>query len=320
MLVRKESSPRGTMGMRKTILSLIVIAGTGIATLAMILSGTEDAPAQVRIVKVERGDVRQVVPISGRLAYADEQLAYAAATGTVSRVCVEPGQRVGKGGELIRIDASSSEKAISAFVAAGAEQLEPEIMERSELSIADINRSVIRAERECTVRQLLVEEATLITAGMPVVRLSSCQQEIVCTVSQAELARIEPGMWAWASGADDEQIFASVVSVTEPAADPLTGLLTGTVVLHPEQHIELPEGAAVDVKIYIAGSDDVLSLPVDAVTESGTVWWVQQGRCTEIPAGIVLSDEMRAWVTLPEGLLVAVGECCEGQWVTEVEE
>ena len=59
--------------------------------------------------------------------------------------------------------------------------------------------------------------------------------------------------------------------------------------------------------------------PVEAVTERETVWWVSDGRCTEIPAKSVLSDEMNVWVGLPEGLPVAVGEFVEGQRVQEVQ-
>ena len=63
----------------------------------------------------------------------------------------------------------------------------------------------------------------------------------------------------------------------------------------------------------------MLALPMEAITDRNTVWWVNKGRCTEIPAEIVLSDEMHAWVNLPEGLLVAIGEFEEGQLVMEAD-
>jgi hypothetical protein len=104
-------------------------------------------------------------------------------------------------------------------------------------------------------------------------------------------------------------------------ADPVTGLVTIEVTLVPEQHIDCPEGAQVDVDIRLAGSDDVMVLPVKAINRQGNVWWVSdEGRCTEISAGIVMMDELHAWVQLPEGLPVAIGELQEGQLVREAAE
>ena len=97
--------------------------------------------------------------------------------------------------------------------------------------------------------------------------------------------------------------------------DAVTGVICIPITLLPEKHIDLPEGASVEVDVYIQGSDDVCSLPIEAITERESVWWVNEGRCTEIDVQIVMSDEMRAWVMLPEGLQVAIGEFSDGQRV-----
>ena len=98
-----------------------------------------------------------------------------------------------------------------------------------------------------------------------------------------------------------------------------TGLLESIITISPAQHIDLPEGANIDIEVYLSGSDNVLALPVEAITPRETVWWVHEGRCTEISAQIVMNDEMYAWVNLPEGLTVAIGEFIEGQHVMEAE-
>ena len=116
----------------------------------------------------------------------------------------------------------------------------------------------------------------------------------------------------------EELCIAAVESVGERKADILTGMEIQEIVLIPEKEIEMAEYAAVDADVYLAGSDDVLSLPLRAITERDTVWWVNEERCTEIPAQIVLHDEMRAWVHLPEGMTVAIGEFKEGQRIKEV--
>lgn len=301
--------------MRKTMMSLAMLAGTMLFILTTLLK-SGDEPIQARIVTVQRGDVHQVVALTGRIGYADESFAYAPANASVARILVEPGQRIGEGEALMRFSAGLQERAAAAFSEhqdAITEYVPADWL--NGLSASD--GSVLRAESDCTVRQLLVTENTPVVVGTPLVRMSSNQQEILCVAARADAQQIEPGMWAWISSEGEPLGFAEVTEVGELSADPLTGLTSAEITLRPEQHLELPEAASVDVDVYLAGSDDVLSLPVEAITADDTVWWVSDGRCTEIPAEIVMSDEILAWVALPEGIQVAVGEFVEGQRVME---
>ena len=61
-------------------------------------------------------------------------------------------------------------------------------------------------------------------------------------------------------------------------------------------------------------------MPVTAVTEDGTVWVVSNGRCWETEVEVLLTDEMRCWVSLPEGTAVVDRPegLIEGQRVKEV--
>lgn len=297
--------------MRKSIWSLILLAATVLLSGMMVFRKPEKA-AEARFVRVERADVHQVAALSGRLAYAEEDYVYAASAGRVERVCVQEGARLAAQEEMFRLDVSAWEDALSVY-AAGHDYAAAYSDELPAMAAA----SVIRAERDCTVRQVLTEEGSLLTAGMPVARVTSNRQQIVCSAAPVDAERLETGMWAWLSAEGEFLCFAGVQSVGDAAADPLTGMICREVVLIPEDHIELPEGAAVDVEVYLAGSDDVLSLPLEAITQRDTVWWVNGGRCTEIPAEIVLADEMRAWVQLPEGITVAVGEFSDGQRIVE---
>jgi len=96
--------------------------------------------------------------------------------------------------------------------------------------------------------------------------------------------------------------------------------MTCAVTLIPEQALSLPAGVQLDADVLLASGEDVPVLPVEAITDRGTVWRVYDGVCTEIPVEIVLSDEMNAWVRLPEGMQAAIGEFTEGQRVTEAVE
>lgn len=280
---------------------------------AMLLKPA-DAPVEARIVTVQRGEVHQVVSLCGRIAYEGESYAYAPANGSVDRILVEPGQRIGAGEALVRFSAGLTERAAAVYSEhqdAIAEHVSKELLQ----NVASLENNVLRAESDCTVRQLLISENASVLAGTPLIRLTSNRQEIVCIAAKADAQKIVPGMWAWITSEGESLGFAAVTTVDELIADPLTGMISAEITLHPEQHLELPEASSVDVDIYLAGSDDVLTLPIEAITTDETVWWVSDGRCTEIPAKIVMTDEILAWVMLPEGIQVAVGEFVEGQRV-----
>lgn len=304
--------------MRRAFWSLVMIGCTAVSAVCMIACTPEDRPVRARIAAVSRKDVHQVVAISGRLAYADEAIVCAPLSGVVERIAVAPGQRVGAGEALIRLESGAQEAVLSALNA-NASQEAADALGKMRDSIP-LPESVIRAERACTVRQVLIDEASHVLAGSPVLRLSSNTQEIQCTVAAAELAGIQPGKWAWISSDGNALGFARVESIGEMEAEPLSGITCARVRLIPEKHIELPEGAAVDADVFIAGSDDVLALPLEAITPRGTVWWISDGRCTEISAEIVMCDEINAWVSLPEGMQVAIGEFKEGQRIMEAAE
>ena len=305
--------------MRKPLASLLILSASAAAVALMTAAALPEEPVQARIVTVARADVRKVAALSGRLGYKDEAYLFAQGGGSVSRVCVEVGDRVAAGEAVVRLNVQSGEELLEAFIAHSS-ALEEWIPDYDQVYEAASELAVVRAQHDCTVRQLLVDDQAVVAAGTPVARVTSVHQQIVCSAAPADAQKLTPGMWAWLKSDGEELGFGVVTSVGEETADPLTGLRLQSVAIRPEQHIELPEGAAVEVEVFIAGSDDVCALPIEAITSRDTVWWVTDGGiCTEIPAQIVLCDEMHAWVNLPEGISVAVGEFREGQWVREAE-
>lgn len=244
--------------------------------------GAAAPPESAQIVTVQRGDVHQVCSLTGYLAYADETYICAEDESRIVRVCVSAGQRVGAGDALIRFEPDAAQDA-----------------------------SVLRAAQALTVREIYADEHSQVQKGIRLLRVTSNRQLIRCTVSAGHAAGLRAGMWGWLSAHGEALGFASVTQLcSNPSASSAV-----TVLLSPEKPLDLPEGAAVEADIFIAGSDDVLTLPLDAVTKRETVWWVHDEICTEIPAEVVLYDEKNAWVRLPEGLAVAVGEFAEGQHI-----
>lgn len=297
--------------MRKACLSLLMVLFTLVWTAFTLWHSPEEA-VKARIVTVQRADVHQVIALAGKLAYRDEQLIYAPVSGVITQNCAQAGQRVASGEALLRFDMQGIGAA--AALAEEGQVLFPDIQMEEYIPIEN---TVLRAETDATVRQLFVKEGMPVAAGTPVMRLSSNDQQILCSVSQRDADKLCPGMWGWISAGEAVHGVAAITEVGDVSSDPLTGLNSVLVMLRPEQHLDLPEGAIVDVDVYLAGSDDATTLPIEAVTERETVWWVTAGRCTEIPAEIVMTDEIRAWVHLPEGIDVAVGEFTEGQLIAE---
>lgn len=249
----------------------------------MPLASKPAVPAQ--IISVQRGDVHQVCYVQGKVAYAEETYICADGSGRISRVCVSAGQRVGEGDALVRLEA-----------------------------IADGEPSVIRAQYPFTVRAVYAAEGASVTDGMCLMRISSNEQVICCDVPAETAERLHVGMWGWVSAAGESLGLAKITRINQASADAAVIAL----VLQPEQRLALPEGAVLDVAIFLAGSDDVLTLPLAAITKRETVWWVHDEICTEIPAEVVLCDENCAWVRLPEGLSIALGEFEEGQRICAV--
>lgn len=304
--------------MRKPVWSLLMIAATVLASTIMIACRPSEKVTEVRIVRVRRGDVRQVVALTGRLAYTQEEYVRAPSVCSVERICVEPGQRVASGEALIRLSAHEASNAVEAV-----NRLNP-YMDISQIRLPEnlqrYSVPVLRAPQAATVKQIYIKEGDMTTTGTPLMRLSAGEQQIVCSVTQADSEAISAGMWGWLTYGGEPAGFAKVAEIGAETVEPATGLTYVSVSLHPEQHLDIPEGAAVDAELFIAGSDDVETLPVEAITERGTVWWITDNRCTEIPANVVLTDEILAWVELPEGLAVAIGEYEEGMRVQEAEE
>lgn len=298
--------------MRRRHMAGWVLAVTAAAVLTMtLLRGGGEAAVQARIVQVTRGDVAQVAALTGRVAYQDETLVYAAAPGLVDEVLVDAGDRVAEGQALLRLETEGCDRIVSTWLSAG-EALGEGAAEDASLLV---DATVVRAPENATVRQVLTARSAAVSTGDPVLLLSSTEQLIVCTASEADARDVREGM-AVALSIDGEEIgSAEVAQVGDVTADALTGRMFCTITLALNAPLDLPAGAAVDADVLLAGRENVTVLPVEAVTERGTVWWVHEGRCTEIPAKIVLSDEMNVWVSLPEGLPVAVGEFEEGQRV-----
>lgn len=297
--------------MRRRLGMICMLLATVLLVAVMAVRSRGAAPVEARIVTVALGDVAVTVGLTGRLAYAQEYPALSALPGLVAEVYVQPGERVKAGQALVRLEAAAAEHAASVFAAQHADETVQQQVQ------ALLQGTIIRAPEDAFVRQVLVQEWRPVGAGEAVAVLSGSEQIIRCMVAERDARELRAGMEAMllADGAEIGQARVDTVGVV--TADPATGRLVCEVTLRPQQMLALPQGAAVDADVILLEHRDVPVLPVEAVTARNTLWWVHDGICTEIPAEIVLSDEMHAAVALPEGTAVAIGEFINGQRIRE---
>lgn len=299
--------------MRRGLIAAGMLLLTALTVVWLTLP-SQEAAAQVRMATVELGQIGVVSAITGRVGYQEEMLVYAVLPGRVAEIDVEPGQRVAAGQALMRLESGVTERAASVWAA----------QEEALLPVQEMNAllagSVIRAPENATVRQLLTGENEWVAPGTPVAALSSNGQVIRCVAAQKDAQFLQCGMNAVLQVEGEEIAAAEVTQVGPVRAEAASGRLVCDVVLTPKAYLSLPQGAQVDADITLLERSGVPVLPLEAVTERSTVWWVHDGICTEIPVEIVLNDEMHAWVNLPEGIVVAIGEFTDGQRVQEAAE
>ena len=331
--------------MKKARASIGIVAVTALAVLTMAawpaLSGgalRTESTARVRLCRVEMGKVEQVLAAGGVVRYESEYAAMIPSTGVVEQVYVHAGDRVRKGQALFRMNGevqaaavssaliSRAEYAKAAWTAAGqagleisltgAEQPAAALMEAE----AALESLTVRAAADGLVQQVSVCEHGGAVAGSAAVLLSGERQAISVSMVLRDAERLRRGMKARILRDDAEAVMAEVTSIGPAQTSPATGQTVCEVRLTPDKSLPLPLGAAVEVEIILYGQENVPVLPVEAVTDAGTVRWAAEGRSWEIPVEVVMNDEVSCWVTLPVGTEVVCGgeETVQGQRIREM--
>lgn len=300
-------------------ITLVMGAATLAAVAAMMLptiTGSAvptERTAWVETVQVTLGDVEKVLAVTGCVRYRSEYAALAPASGVVAQVCVRAGERVEKGQALFRMDASAQEQAIGLLLGAPS-GVSQELAEAA----AQLRKMTVRAPSAGLVHRVDVMPNGGVMAGTPAVMLSTGEQVIRAGVVMADAVELRPGMLARLLLEDQLLGTACVTQIGELETDTKTGQTVATVTLEPEAALSLPLGAAVDAEIILAGAKGVPVLPVESIGENDEVWWVSDGRSYRTAAGVLLSDELHAWVSLPVGTqVIRRGEVLQGQRVRE---
>lgn len=327
-------------GMRKILLVVLLAATVAAGGYGWRLYASEQA-APVVLCQVTEGKLERCLAVATRLRGREEFTAISTATGIVSQVFVQPGERVQAGQALLRLDSSIQEQALTnALAAAGQPQILAQQVtealsltgatltdalqnqEQSSLSALEqaLEAMTVRAPADGIIQQVLVTEHSGLLAGTAAVAMTSEAQQLLCALVPKDALLLSSGMTAYLS-CGGEAVGTAVVERIAPAtADAESGIVTHMVYLAPDALLELPIGTQVDAEIVLQCCEQVPLLPLSAVTSAQTVWWVADGRAWETPVTILMQDAQQCWVNLPEGTLVVdapVG-LANGQRVMEV--
>lgn len=287
---------------------LLILLSVTLGVLALLWS-TRTQPQTAEMVQVTQGSITRQVGITGRVSASQEIPVTALTEGIVEEVLVRDGARVVQGQALLRISGTRKEEAVSAVLAAG--KTTPALSEV-------LSGLVLRAPATGNLQLTTVTTNSPVTAGMMAGIVLSGDQVIRCLASERDAMQLTPGMMARISCQGEKLGWAQVMEVGSLTTDRTSGMTTAQIVLRPEETLPLPYNAAVEAVISVETHHGVPTLPLSALTDRETVWWVCDGCCTEIDARIVQCDENTAWVDLPEGITVALGEFTEGQPLKEV--
>ncbi|MBQ8313948.1 MAG: efflux RND transporter periplasmic adaptor subunit [Clostridia bacterium] len=312
----------------KASLAMLGITAAAVTALLGVHAAKGSLPteraARVETCQVTIGSVEQVLAVSGVVRYEMEYGAISPVTGVVEQVYVRQGDRVKAGQPLFRLNGDMQAMAVSAALA-GQESLPeviPDELASSQLqeAAATLECLTVRAAADGLVQQVSISPHGGVLAGSVAVALSGEEQSIQCSVVLRDAEKLTPGLQARIIKDDELLTMARVEEIAPAQVSTTTGQTVCQARLKPERAIDLPLGATVEVEVILHGQEDVPVLPLQAVSEHSTVWWVCDGRGYEIPAEVVMADEVCCWVNLPEGITVVCGgdEVTQGQRVKEM--
>lgn len=291
---------------KKQVRQLLVMLTATAAACAVLL--LRHQATEITVVRVEKGNIRRTVGVTGMVAYTQETPVTAMLSGTVDALYVQEGERVTQGQALARVRGAVPEETVLAMMThldADAQR----VLARA------LSGSILRAPVSGIVQRVATTAFAPVQAGSIPMSIATGAPEIVCLCVPADAEAVRVGQLADISVGGIHRGYATVASI-KPVTES-----SGTahrLILSPQDDLTLATGTTVDAQILVEQHTQIPSLPLSAITPEETVWWIADGVCTEIPAQIVQTDEHAAWVNLPEGLIVADGElarCQQGRRV-----
>lgn len=302
-----------------------------IAVIVVVLAGggyfyyrSQDSGPVAPTETVKRGDVAEIVSVTGSLVpeeYADLSFS---ATGVVERLSVAKGDRVKKGDTIAVLDRSvvASQLAASRVSLRVAEEneklarrdwedLKPEERAAKKLAtdqaresvrtiLAQMDNLVISAPLDGILTRLDVRVGETAIAGTDVARVSQDAALIAeARVPESDIISVKSGMAATVKfdALSSEDVFDAEVFSIEPSATVVQDVVSYKVKFRMrDPDARLKEGMTADIDIRTAAADGVLTVPFRSLTKESSKTYAQVKQTdgtfkkTEVVVGIE-SDE-----------------------------
>ena len=274
----------------------------------------------VRAKQPEVRDIDRSVSFSGRLEGIRDVMVFPQVPGTIDRIYVKSGDRVGKGKLLVRMDDESLNQTEAQFEAAKqtyermrrlyedsliAPQQFDQAKAQYEAARAGYNRVLDNTELRAPFSGLIVgkyfDEHDVYSPGIRgILRLAKTETlKLPVNISSGDYAQLEEGMTAEVEVEtyEDTTFRGELVNIS-PGADPMTGLFSGEIVMENADGF-LPVGVFVDARVSVEVHEDALVVPRSALVSDSLVFVYSGGR--------VGKRSVRTGITKPEVVEIASG-------------
>lgn len=270
-----------------------------------------DTEEVMETVTVERGDIVEMVDVSGSLKPDNSVDAAFEMLGTLTEVHVEVGDVVEEGDEIARIDrsvllAQLSESSIALDIAELSERqarrswddLSPDEKQThiltTEAARADINtlkrrvaKTTLFSPASGRVTEVYKESGEVVSAGVSIAQIITEEtMYIEADVSESDIAQLSPGQKAVVTfdAFTQEETLSAVVGEIDPQSTVIQDVVYYRAVFYLEEWDDrLRPGMSADVDIEVGLSEHALKLPQRAVYEDdeGTYAQVLVGEETQ---------------------------------------
>ncbi len=302
---------KGWDEMRKTVLSLGMMAVTAaVCTGLLVWPITPRVP--VETARVTRGNLVHVQMLSATAVQREQNTAVALTDGVIDGIFVRQGDWVKRGDVLLRLDDTAERGQMtallkqkyalreqsSAALAALATQSEAMLDASIQQASAVLEMKTVRATADGQVRQVYLKSGAPVTAGSPVLLTADDGVELLAAERAATIGQLSIGMRALVSDGEKLLGTAEIVGFTAPQWDEALMTYTQAARLQYQGETEPVAGSRVQVRLCTQVRQNAPLVPLAAVSESGRIWVVKDGRaaCRTLDCSVrdeenVLGDE-----------------------------
>jgi len=291
---------KGT-SMPKTKASFCVIAATLCTVIVLfVLPITPKVPVSTAV--IERGSLVRTQSMEGLICYANEQPCLSPLAGLVAQVYVEQGQAVKKGEALLRLDSTMEEQVLREFKQALYQQEETVhslsvyseaaqavwlqnqlgLEQKMREAALSIDAKTIRAVSDGIVGQVYTGENDYVAALTPLMSLHADAVELRAQRRYQDSANLRVGMRVMILAGGQQQATGTLKGFDAPGVDS-AGMLSQTLRFSVDEgEIWLAErmGDTISMEVLWDVEPGVALVPIAAVSQSGHIWIVKDGKAT----------------------------------------